>query len=339
MPSEERDALVRRALDALGGPRERFHSSLVATRDQVRGLLGARAASPSERAAREGAELGAFAAGRIDVERFAAFSGRREPLDAGSTDGLVLAARTLESLLERGDELYRARVEPDGDLRDTVEAALAEAGRAFGAARAAELARGGRYVADDHEAWLEHFPPSSWSRRERSVAPPLVVEVEGRDLHAAGLAGFLDGGQKIVLLVSGKAPPAPLVRLITPGVWVMQTPDAESLAGIGEIEGPAVAAVFDSKTSRFVHHPSANGRAPRLAVEHVPEEDPRSSLGHLSVFQQVEDLRQLRALARCASVGYVGSETPAETGAAADESAADRLAAWILRQADLSGLG
>jgi hypothetical protein len=34
-----------------------------------------------------------------------------------------------------------------------------------------------------------------------------VVEVDGGDLQAGGLAEFLDGAQKIVLVVRGPAPP------------------------------------------------------------------------------------------------------------------------------------
>jgi hypothetical protein len=347
MPSDNTDELARQALEALSGPRESFHSALVATLEQVRGLLDARAGSEEERTARATAELGAFAAGRIDIERFSSLSDPGESLDEGSAAQVERAARTLESLIERGDQVFLARVERGGDLRDTVESALAEAGRAFGAARTAELARSGRYEAERHDGLVDHFPPHRWSRQELSVAPPLVVELSGQDLRTGGLASLLDGAQKIVLVVSGKAPPAALVRLITPGVFVMQADEPESLDRLAEVEGPAVVALLSAEASRFIHYPAVNGRAGRLSVQHLPDEEPKRALGSLSAFQQTEELRHLVALgdrAGGAAVESVQGAAAAEAavekaaGPAVEEAPADRLAAWILSQADLTGL-
>jgi hypothetical protein len=340
MPSETDDRALK-ALEALAGPREAFHSALVATAEEVRGMLEARAGSDVERTTRTTAELGDFAAGRIDIERFGALAERRESLEEDDAAQVERAARTLESLIEREDDLFRARVEPDGDLRDTVESALSEAGRAFGAARSAELARSGRYRAEEHDAWIDHFPPGRWSRRERAVAPPLVVEVQGRDLKTGGLAEFMDGAQKIVLVVSGEAPPAALVRLITPSVFVMQVEGTEALGRLEGVPGPAVAAVVAAGASRFVHVPGANGRAPRLTVEYLPEEEPKQALGALSAFQQAEELRQLMAMAQVvtgsppapAAEGVGDATAGGEVGP--PSAPADMLAAWILRQADL----
>lgn len=68
----------------------------------------------------------------------------------------------------------------------------------------------------------------------------------------------------------------------------------------------------------------------RLKLEYLPEEPPARVDG-LSVAQQAEELRQLGALA-------VGP-TPAATGVASSVAPADpaeRLAAWLLSQADLT---
>ena len=100
-------------------------------------------------------------------------------VDSTGGGGLEAAARTLRSLLERGTDLYHVRAEPGADLRDAVAHGLGRIGRAFGAARTVELARSGRYDEAVHGGWLDEFPPSLWSGRERALAPALVVEVDG----------------------------------------------------------------------------------------------------------------------------------------------------------------
>ena len=96
--------------------------------------------------------------------------------------------RTLRSLLERGTDLYCLRVEPGSDLRDAISSGLGRVGRTFGAARTVELARSGSYDEAAHGGWMDSFPPALWSRREKQLAPPLVVEVDGTDLRPGGLA-------------------------------------------------------------------------------------------------------------------------------------------------------
>ena len=342
MPSDKTtDERASRALEVLAKAREEYHSALVATSEELRGMLDAGSASEEARSERTAAELGSFAVGRIDIERFSSFEKTGEPVAVAEAPRLEAASRTLLSLLERGNDLYYVDVEPGSDLRDAVSNGLGRAGRAFGAARTVELSRSGKYDEATHGGWMDSFPPALWSRRERQLAPPLVVEIDGSDLRPAGLADFMDGEQKIVLVVRGSAPPAALARLITPGVVVVQTEDPADLAVVAETEGPAIAALMPPDACRFAHLPAVDGGRGHLTVQHMPGEEPRRPLGGISVFQQVEGLRHLEALAAgwglsapMAAASGDGASAPASPA-----SAADTLAAWILRQADISGTG
>lgn len=343
MPSDKTtDERASRALEIIGKAYENFHSALVATSEELRGLLEAGSATAEARAERTAAELGAFAVGHIDIERFASFQATGEPVAVSVAPRLEAASRTLRSLLEQGADLYRVRVEPGADLRDAVSSGLGRAGRAFGAARTVEVARSGKYDEATHGGWLDSFPPALWNRRERELAPPIVVEVDGADLRPGGLIEFLDGAQKIVLVVRGAAPPAALARLVTPGLLVMQAEDAEDLAVLAETDGPAIAALVTGDASRFVHLPAADGTRGRLSVQHMPAGEPKRPLGNISAFQQTEALRHLAALAAGWSPGTTQVVAPSGDGATAPlavASAADTLAAWILRQADMPASG
>ena len=329
MPSDER---TRDALAAVTAARDDYRSALVGTADQLRGLLLAQGGGPDAGLDRAAAELGNFATGHIDVERFASLVASDEVLDKASRGHLARAVETLESLTAAGDDVFVAQVPAGGDLSETVARALGEAGRAYGAARTAELARTGRFKAAEHGRWIDHFPPAQWSRNEREIAPPLVVSLRGEDFRAGGLADFLDGTQKIVLIVEGKSPPAALVRCLTPGVHVLQTDDPATLARIGDTEGPAIAALVPSDAARFEHRPGSDGSPRlRLTVENVPGDDPKRSLGRISAFQQAEELRLLRVLTGATrSVGAAGDGAAGADAAPATD--ADVLAAWILGQ-------
>jgi hypothetical protein len=333
-----------RALEALTTQREAFHSALVVTIDQLRGQLEAGVPtdkSPGERAA---LRLGHFGAGRIDPNRFAGLMTESERRDVSWVEPATEALRTLEEVSARGDDLFRVSVAEGDDLYSAVDAALADAGRAFGAARLVELARTRRYVPEHHDSLLVSFPFRRWSRTERAKAPPLVVDVGGGDLVVGGLAAFLDGAEKIVLVVRGGSPPAPLVRLVTPGILVMQTADPAELELLGTTAGPAIAALVPAEAGQFVHDPAEEGR--RLEVSHLPDTEPTRALGQVSAFHQAEELRLLRAMAagEAAPVREPGTGTPAGDGAGpaapteAPSEPVDLLAAWLLRQADLSDL-
>ncbi|MEJ2218885.1 MAG: hypothetical protein P8099_20055 [Gemmatimonadota bacterium] len=328
MPSDER---IDRASEALAGVQGAFHSAVATAADQIRVYLENHRAPANGRAKQVATELGAFASGRIDPDRFSSMFAETDAPDAETLTRLEAAADVLTSIAA-SPAGFRVEVEPGGDLRDAVAKALAEAGRAFGAARVVEFARAGRYDPATHDDFLSTFPARMWNRPEREIAPPLVVAVDGKDLRTGGLAEFLDGAQKIVLVVHGAAPPAPLVRLITPGVFVMQTADAADLAKLAAFSGPGIAALVGEESARFIHDPKA-GRTPeaRLNVLGLPTEPPAKPIGRLTVFQQTQELEQLRALSAV--------QAPAE-GEVPEKSAmtmpGDKLAAWLIRQANLS---
>lgn len=338
------------ALAAVAPQRAAFRSALAVTIDELRSQLDSGQSAEMPRAERVAVKLGRFAAGRIDPESFAELVTETERSDASWNEPAALALEALRDVEARGDDVFRIKVDAGEDLYAAVDAALADAGRAFGAARVVELARTGRYVPSQHDPLLASFPFRRWSRTERAKAPPLVVEVDGGDLLAGALSGFLDGVVKIVLLIGGKAPPAPLVRLVTPGVFVMQTADAGELALAGKAAGPAIAALVPKDAGQFLHEPSED--ATRIEVGHLPDEEPGKALGQISAFQQAEELRLLRALATgepaAASTAAVGSAPTASAASGDGASPApppggptesvDVLAAWLLRQADLNNL-
>lgn len=327
---------AERALRALEPRIAAYHAAVAGAVDELRAILARERTAPEGSAHRFAGELGAFAAGRIDVHRFAALFAGDASLESAALDRIEAAAETLSEVLEWGVELHLVDVQPGGDLRSAVRSALAVAGRAFAAARAAEAARGGRYRAEEHDVFVHGFPFSRWNRAERLSSPPLVVEVDGGDVQAGALAEILDGSMKVILVVRGEAPPAPLVRLITPGTWVAQLGSAEALETLSALvtdDAPAIVAICPEGCARFVHQPRAG-----LRVEHLPAEAPRRPVGSFGVFQQAEELRQLAALATGGAALEAVTRTPANGnghGAPAPATPADKLAAWLLKQAKL----
>ena len=376
MPSEERS---RQALQALAAPRERFLSAVATAVEQVRGYLNTHRTPPAGPVAQSLAELGGFAAGRIDAARFAALFQGGDPLDAASLARVERALGVLQEVAAAGDDLFHVSVASGADLYGVVNGALARAGRAFGAAQTVELVRTGRFRVDEHGDQLYAFPFRRWNRAERQIAPPLVVEVDGADLRAGVLAEFLDGAQKIVLIVHGLLAPAPLARLVTPGVFVLQTTDPAELKKLAATEAPAVAALVGEGAARFTHDPAAGQTlAARLAVQALPTDRLAGPLGGLSAFQMADELRHLELLATgphpptaspnagrggerqefdggpplppagegvarsAGGEGAVAGSRQPEAGSrqptADSVDTVDQLAAWLLRQADLSGL-
>jgi hypothetical protein len=359
MPSDDR---FTSALAALASARAAYLSAVAATHDEVTTLLAAAKGAETGGGERAALELGSLGAGRIDVERFATLFASGPALDAAAERALERARALLGDLLARHDSIFHLRVESGDDVRAAVAAALALSGRAFGAARAAELARGGRYREAEHAVLFEPFSFRLWTRQERRLAPPLVVEVHGSDLSAAFLADYMDGAQKIVLLVSGAMPPAPLVRLITPDVAVAQIADVKALARLGAHDGAGVFAVVeDGDAALFVHDPSAGASvAERLAIERLPSKEPRGGAMRSSPFQRTQELKQLKELQTLVAAAGAGAGiSPAAPNGVATSSAAtdgavtagqpevaapviepaDRLAAWLLREAQLAEPG
>lgn len=335
---------VERALEAVAPAAEEFRSAVARTMDEIRARLDAQA-EPAD-GGKTGAELGPMGRGLIDVERFAQVFEGAELLDEEASGTLRRSMETLAELDAAGEEAFLLELRPGGSLALAAADALARLGRAFGAARVAEAARSGRPAPGVDGDPLVAFPSRLWNRAERTVAPPLVVRVPGEDLRAGALAELLDGSQKIVLVVEGDAPPAPLVTLVSPSVLVLQTRDPDELAMVAEHDGPAVAALFPegSEAASFLHDPGAGeALADRTAVRERPDAGTLRPLGPISVFRQREELLQLGAMVAGAaaadgrSTNGVGATRAAETDEEGVEPA-DRLAAWLLRQSNLSDL-
>lgn len=334
MPSDPvSGSMVQRAREALAPAHHAFRAAVEDALARGEAWWNEQAASAVDRAARMSAELGAFAAGRVNPSRFAALFGRRRVLTPEVRKEMK---RALEALREARAEVdvMTASIDADGSLAATIDDALAEAGRAFAAARVIEAARA------DHPSTappptVVHLPFHSWTRAERRAAPPLVVTVAGADLHAGTLGDYADGRQKIVLVVEGACPPAALVRLVTPGTFVMQTTDAAALERLVHVDGPAIAAVVPESAAAFTHDPAA-GSEPwqRLRIERIPP-PPFAAVPGMSAWQLREDLRQLEALAAAPASRPMppGAPVPADS-----PDAVDRLASWLLGQADLTGL-
>ncbi|HSG01776.1 MAG TPA: hypothetical protein VLA20_11615 [Vicinamibacterales bacterium] len=332
MPSD--DSLTQ-AREAVRKSIDEFRSALAMTVEQVRTYLDAHRPSDNGATDHVAAELGNFAAGRIDVERFATlFKPSEAPVSDVTLDAVRRALETLSALVAEGDDLFVIDVPEGGDVRDAVERALASLGRAFGAARIVDHARSGTFDPGQHLPWLDGFRFDRWNRAEREMAPPLIVRAPGAMLYGAALASYLDGRQKIVLLVTAPAPPAPLARLISPGIFAIQTADASNLSDFGRWAGPGVAAVMPNGAALFTHDPSAGDALPqRLIIHSFPDEPPKRSVGGQSARQLTDELAHLETL-RQASAAPTAGAGPA--GAFDAASPADKLAAWLIKQADLS---
>jgi hypothetical protein len=333
MPSDTR---VATALAALKQPIAEFRSAVQGALLQADAYRTAQSANPAARVERTRRELGDFGARHISAERFAALFPAVAPSDEASRAALERAVDILKSVAAQGDSLFVAKVTSARPLGATIDDALAVAGHAFGAIIIGELVRGGRYRAAEHDRLLDATEFRAWNKAERRFAPPLVVEVDGADLHAGALLNFADGREKLVLVVHGAAAPAALVRCVTPGTFVLQTVDGSGLDRLAGYEGPAIAALVPEGAAVFMHDPTA-GQEPwqRLTVNHLPTM-PTKAVGGSSAWQMGEDLRMLADLARTpfAVPGVNGAKATPAMGAG---DAVDRLAGWLLDSSGLAG--
>jgi hypothetical protein len=332
MQSDDRAA---RALAALERPREVFRSAVVAAIEEVTVFLAAQRAPVAQRTEQEAVRLGVFAAGHFDVERFSRVVGTVEAMEPARLDALEHALRIMRSFAAQGEDLFRVRVRRGADLRDTVRDALSARGRAFNTAHQIELLRTGR-TATPVELEYGTLDFRHWNRTERTLAPPLVVEVNGADVSAGALSEYLDGMQKLVLVIDGVVAPAPLARLIAPHTFVMQTTDAGAVARLAAFDGPGIVAVMpeSAKVALFAHDPAAGAAlAQRLTVDELPDRPKRAVAGG-SARQQAEDLAWLAEL-RALAAAQTQAAGPAAAEAAAAVTPADQLAAWLLQQAEL----
>jgi hypothetical protein len=330
MPSDER---IAQALEALADAKESFVSSLAMSAEEVRGILEREGGANENPQVKLAHELGPFAAGRIDLERMAPFVGANEKMEPGKRDEVEAAYETLLSLKKEGDGLFTAKVEMDGYLRGTIVSALGRVGAGFGAARSVEWALHDIPSPEGVGNVLKSFPPNRWNLAEKRFSPPLVVEVDGQDLKAASLGDLLEGTQKLILVVNGPAAPAPLVRLITPGVTVIQTDDPLDLAALSATPGPGIAALMPEGAAKFVHAPGGRALHERLNVTFLPDKEPKRALGSVTAFQQREELDQLAALA--ASIQPVAADAVEASSSGPEMDDAGQLAAWLIHQAKL----
>lgn len=344
MPSEANAAaappLAQQAIEALSSRVGAFHSAVATAEEEIRTYVTHRRGASEYKTEQALVELGPFALGRIDAERFATLLMASEDLSA-EAGGVLDRAEEILAGFAVGTEFHHVTVEPGGDLRDTVKDALDHVGQVFGASRAVELARAGLFDPGQHNHFLSTLAFRKWNRAERQLAPPLVVEVDADDLLPAGLGEFLDGLVKLVLVVRGVTGPAPLARLITPGTYVVQTSDAEDLVAMAAAPHPGIALLFDERRedqARFVHDPEA-GESPaeRLTIHHMPE-SPEVGRGRRSP-RWLEELEHLQSLARRGAVpSKPAQEALAGEAAPEEEMPADQLAAWLLSQTDLTGV-
>lgn len=329
MPSDPR---IARARALLSEPIARYRAAIAATIEEIRGYLAAGRSHADARADRLRDQLGPFASGRIDAGRLARILGDGGTLDAAAQTRLEAASAVLQSIAREGDGLLTVTVPPGGDPGAAVATRLAALGRAFAAARIAAAARAGAASGLDEAAALERFPFDCWNLNERRLAPPIVVNVAGADLDAGVLAKYLDGVQKILIVADGPVAPAPLVRLITPGVLVMQAHDVDALLLFAGWPGTAVAAILPAAAARFTHDPSAGREIwQRLSVAIDPAAQ-IARVGGLTAAQQKEELHQLSMLAARPAAPL----PPAGAAAEGSGDPADRLASWLLQQAGLT---
>lgn len=332
MPSDPR---VAQALKALAEPIAEFRAAVEGALLQAAGFLDAHHASPAVRSTRAAAELGAFAAGRVDPARFAALFPPVGRGDKKSLAALQRAVDALSNVVGREDELFVAEVTKGVKLGATIDAALATAGRAFGAIVLAELVRAGRYLPKEHDRLLNALEFHAWNRAQRRFAPPLVVRLDGADLHAGALTDFADGRSKIILVVTGSCAPAPLARCITPGTFVMQSVDGTGLDAVASFDGPAIVALVPEGCATFTHDPRRGAEGwQRLTIGRTVD-PPKKAIGGVSAWQMAEDVRLLNDLARTPFT--VPTRGGAGTPAIGAEDAVDRVTHWLLDQTGLQG--
>ena len=332
MPSDPR---VAKAIAALAQPIAEFRALLQNGLTQADAFIAAQGATDQDAAEQARAELGDFAARRMDAAAFAALFPMARRVNDSALGALRLAANVLRSASARGDGFFVVDVPAGARMGAMVGEALGGVGRAFGAVMLSEIVRGGRYDATKHDRLLDTVEFLDWNKSERRLAPPLVIHVGGSDLHAGALADFADGREKLVLVVRGPCGPAPLARCITPGTFVLQTSDGTGLDLVASFDGPAIAAIVPEGAAEFVHDPRGGRESwQRLTITKLPDA-PKRAVGGLSAFQMGEDLRLLGDLARTPfAVPAAGGAARPAVGA---QDAVDKIASWLLTESGLGG--
>ncbi|HEX6600526.1 MAG TPA: hypothetical protein VF034_14525 [Gemmatimonadaceae bacterium] len=327
MPSDTPLAL---ALAALARPIAEFHALVGDAIVQGETVLAAQRADAEQRAAAASLSLGQFADARIDASRFATLFPAVPALEPDAVGALEHALLVLHGVQARGDDFFVVEVPRGGRFGSALESAFEMIGVALGAVLMEEQIRSGRYEGDQQRLLRTQYF-RTWSSAERRAAPPLVFLVDGADLQPGALLDYTDGREKIVLVVRGAAPPAPLARCISPNTFVLQTVDGSGLERLATYDGPAVAAIVPQGAAEFMHDP-AGGREPwqRLTVQHLPDA-PKRAVGGQSVWQMTQDLRVLASLATTPFAVPAPAGDGASRAVGADD-AAERIAAWLVAQ-------
>jgi hypothetical protein len=331
MPFDERTTA---ALSALRPHIAVFRFFVSATLERARKTL-----VPESEPGHARVSLGNFASGRIDPKRFAMVSSGAIPLDNTAYAVIERTAAALESILSSGDEQFVVDVPAGGSASEAIQSRLTSIGAAFGAGAVVELVRRRAYDPLQHGAFLQGRPFSNWSAGERKLAPPLVVRLQGRDVDPFALGPFMDGCLRLVLVVDEPCAPAPLARLISPGVFVAQTNDAKVLDKLSDLEAPAIIAIMNDGEARFVHDPRAGlVMWQRIQVTRMPDALPRKSLGSRSAWQQREDVAHLKSLVEPPKLpsNLVDSIASGVDGGITDP--VERLTAWLLEQSSRAGV-
>lgn len=330
MPSEP-SLSMDAVLDAVKPGLEDFRSAVAEAHEEIRGWQLEHEAAVSHPASTLESELGLFARGRVDAGRLASLLKAPQAPDSLTHHLMAEARDFFSALMKRGTDAYRISVPRGGDLRDAVRDGLAELGRVFGMAHLVEKARSHTYEPDRDHGLLQPYPFHRWNLLEKELAPPLVVEVDGADLRAAGLVEFLDGAQKLVLVVRGQALPAPLARLISPLVFVAQAEGEAALIRIRELmrrEGPGIVGAFEAGAGilPFGQRPGMSMDVDRAVLEEQVKQV-STTRGQPGIL----DLRHLETLA-----ALPGRVAPESAPPRPEEQTVDRLAAWLLSRTDLS---
>src|SRR5690348_4230049 len=145
MPSDPR---LSQALAALAQPIAEFRAIIEGALVQTEAFLASQRASAGQRRDVAAASLGEFAGGRIDADAFGALF---PPVASAPPDALATLERAravLRSAHDSGDAFFVVDVPPGRRLGFTLDRALADAGRAFGAVVLSEAVRAGRYTQD-----------------------------------------------------------------------------------------------------------------------------------------------------------------------------------------------
>jgi hypothetical protein len=328
------DQRVTAALAALRSQISLFRFALSGTVERAKHILA------SESGPRQTeVTLGEFASGLIDSNRFAMVSSGNEPLDTVGRAIITRSIEVLESLMQMGDQAFVIDVPPEVAPSAAIHARLATLGSAFGAGTIVELVRRRIYDPTHHGLPNAGHPFEKWTTSERTLAPPLIVRVEGRDLEPAELAPFLDGAMRLVVLVNEPCAVAPLARLITPGVFVAQVSDLSILERLNDLLAPVIVAVMNGPEARFTHDPRAGASMwQRITVIDLPDTQIRKSLGNRSAWQQREDVAHLKSLVTPPSLTPKSGDAFVTERGGGPADPAERLTAWLLEQASLAGV-